>query len=46
MGVEQRAGPGTNPRISRVVSKSDIVASGRLIRQQNPWANARGYYLP
>ena len=23
MGLEQRAGPGTNPRISRVVSKSD-----------------------
>ena len=23
MGVEQRAGPDTNPRISRVVSKSD-----------------------
>ena len=23
MGVEQRAGPGTNPRIPRVVSKSD-----------------------
>ena len=23
MGVEQSAGPGTNPRISRVVSKSD-----------------------
>ena len=23
MGVEQRAGPGANPRISRVVSKSD-----------------------
>ena len=24
MGVEQRTGPGTNPRISRVVSKSNI----------------------
>ena len=29
-----------------VLFLSQIKTSGQLLRQQNPWANARGYYLP
>ena len=46
MAVVQRTGADSKPRISCIVLfQSQKLAMGRLLRQQSPLANARGYYI-